>query len=138
MSAHTKATCPKSGNYLGNGQSFTVVDTPGFGDDQESKTLDDMVKVLRNDLRFVHVFVIMFNGQKPRLDESLKVTIKLLEDLFGPSFWPNVVIGVSRWAYYDDAIEERKEKGETEDIWIERLRNNLVLETNIDVSMSVN
>ena len=46
-----------------------MVDTPGFGDDlgREETTIDELVDVLKNKVKFVHTFVIAFNGESPRL-----------------------------------------------------------------------
>ena len=45
----TKATCAEAGLWLGSGQSFTVVDTPGFGDRllEEQQTIASLVTALR-------------------------------------------------------------------------------------------
>ena len=48
---------------------MTIIDTPGFGDDleNEARTIDELVNVLKNEVKFVHGFVIAFNGQSPRM-----------------------------------------------------------------------
>ena len=47
----------------------TIIDTPGFGDDieNEQNTIEELVDVLKNKVKFVHVFVLAFNGESPRL-----------------------------------------------------------------------
>ena len=54
---------------LFEGANFTVVDTPGFGDDlgREETTIDELVDVLKNKVKYVHTFVIAFNDESPRL-----------------------------------------------------------------------
>ena len=68
---------------------FTIVDTPGFGADdilEENRLnfifqlllkmiplvlrhVEDMVKVFRDDLKFINVFVILFKETDMRLDK---------------------------------------------------------------------
>ena len=59
----------KSHLFTISGTKFTVIDTPGFGDDieNEEQTIEELVNVLKNQIKFVHVFVIAFNGESPRL-----------------------------------------------------------------------
>ena len=49
----TKKTCHDSGRYLGRGNFVTVVDTPGFGNNlqEEEKTIESLVKVLKSEIR---------------------------------------------------------------------------------------
>ena len=46
-----------------------MIDTPGFGDDleNEERTIDELVDVLKNQVKFVHAFIIAFNGESPRM-----------------------------------------------------------------------
>ena len=41
---------------------MTVVDTPGFNEDLEAEeeTIDQIVNFLRNDLQYVHAFILTF------------------------------------------------------------------------------
>ena len=50
--------------------------------------------------RFVHTFIIVFNGESPRMTLSLKSMIRLFEKMFGNQFWKNVIIGVTRLENY--------------------------------------
>jgi len=63
----TKKTCHSSGHLLGNNSLpiITVIDTPGFGNNliEEEKTINNMVTYLRDDIKFVHVFIIAFKQQ---------------------------------------------------------------------------
>ena len=58
--------------------------------------MEQLVQILKDDVKFVNAFVIMFNGQSPRFTYGLKSMLKLLESIFGPGFWPNVIFAVSR------------------------------------------
>ena len=78
----------------------------------DRETVEQLVKKLKEDIKHVNAFVILFNGQvfhwqaakchsfllgqSPRFTHGLKSMIKLFEDIFGPGFWPNVIFVVSR------------------------------------------
>jgi len=66
-SSVTKATCPDSGHWLGNTQRplFTVIDTPGFGNNlvEEEKTIESLVNILKDEIKYIHAFVIAFKQQ---------------------------------------------------------------------------
>ena len=73
--------------------------------------MEQLVKFLKEEIKQVNAFVILFNGQvgkyravstiqacsqSPRFTHGLKSMIKLFENIFGPGFWPNVIFAVSR------------------------------------------
>ena len=97
----------------------TIIDTPGFGDslENETKTIDELVDVLKNQVKHVHVFVLAFNGESPRLSFSLKSMIRLFEKMFGNLFWNNVIFEVTRWHFDENSVNIRLQKDETEDTW---------------------
>ena len=102
-----------------SGPKVTIIDTPGFDDkiETEQKTIDNLVDVLKNDVKFIHVFILAFNGESPRFANSLKSTIRLFEKMFGNLFWNNVMLEVTRWHFDDRSIKNRKERGESEKKW---------------------
>ena len=76
-----------------SGPPLTVVDTPGFGDDleQEERTIDELVEVLKDRVKFVHAFLIVFNGESPRMtlrwgSESYKHNYNVVRPIFLWSF----------------------------------------------------
>ena len=47
-----------------SGERVTIIDTPGFGDelDKEEKTIDDLVDVLKNEVKYdIHQLTNIFN-----------------------------------------------------------------------------
>jgi septin family protein len=46
-------------------RNFTVIDTPGFGNNliEEERTIESLVNVLRDEIKFVHAFIIAFKQQ---------------------------------------------------------------------------
>ena len=97
----------------------TVIDTPGFGDslENEENTIDELVDILKNRVKHVHVFVIAFNGQSPRLTFSLKSMIRLFEKMFGNLFWNNVIFEVTKWHFDENSVQIRQSQGESEEKW---------------------
>ena len=65
-SSHTRDTCHKSSNYLGDPKKpFTVVDTPGFGDNNDKLAnlfTQNIVDKLRDDVEWGHIFLIAVKG----------------------------------------------------------------------------
>ena len=98
---------------------MTIIDTPGFGDDLENEesTIDELVDVLKNQVKFVHVFIIAFNGEQPRMTFALKSMIRLFEKMFGTGFWDNALFEVTRWHFDSRSERNRIERGESEDGW---------------------
>ena len=84
---------------------------------EEEKTIKDLVNKLKYEIKWVHVFMLAFDGNNPRLTNSLKDMIRTFEEMFGDYFWRNVVFIVTKWGYSDDAIRKRKENGDSEESW---------------------
>ena len=97
----TKATCADSGHWMGdlNNPMVTIIDTPGFGSNlvQEQKTIESLVETLKNDIKFVHTFVIAFKQSDNRLTASLHSMISLFEKMFGTKFWQNTILEATHW-----------------------------------------
>ena len=64
----TKETSYAVAAYIGLGDEFTVVDTPGFGDsdNEDSELIDEMVNVLKNVVKTANTLVLLFNGEDDR------------------------------------------------------------------------
>eukprot|EP00092_Neocalanus_flemingeri_P001717 GFUD01001832.1.p1 GENE.GFUD01001832.1~~GFUD01001832.1.p1 ORF type:complete len:394 (-),score=122.08 GFUD01001832.1:250-1431(-) len=109
----TKETCADQGYWMGdtNFQNFTVIDTPGFGDRlvEEEKTIENMVTTLRDEIKYVHVFIIAFKQTDNRMTDSLRSMISLFEKMFGKKFWDNVILEATHWNHGDDAERIRSE-----------------------------
>ena len=61
----TKKTCEDQGPWLGNYSNprFTVIDTPGFGNDlvEEERTIESMVNILKDEI-FASKYLVLFFG----------------------------------------------------------------------------
>jgi len=108
----TKKTCEDQGPFLGNYSrpSFTVVDTPGFGNNlvEEEKTIESLVNVLKDEIKYVHAFVIAFKQQDNRMTHSLRSMIGLMQKMFGQNFWENVILEATHWNYHEKSIQMRR------------------------------
>ena len=82
----------------------------------DRETVEQLVDKLKDEIKHVNAFVILFNGQvlatnkyvdcnpscksifvqRPRFSKSLKSMITLFEKIFGPGFWPHVIFAVTR------------------------------------------
>jgi len=103
----TKQTCADQGYWLGDVSNprFTVIDTPGFGDKllEEEKTIENLVTTLRDQIKYVHVFVIAFKQSDNRMTNSLRSMISLFEKMFGKKFWDNAILEATHWNHGEDA-----------------------------------
>merc|ERR1719242_2407168 len=110
----TKETCADVGYRLGNtgdGPRFTVIDTPGFGDRliEEEKTIESLVQTLRDEIRYINVFVIAFKQSDTRMTYALRSMISLFEKMFGDGFWNNAILEATFWSHGNHAAERRNQ-----------------------------
>ena len=119
----TKDTCADQGHWLGDNSAemVTVIDTPGFGDTlvKEEKTIENLVTTLRDEVKFVHVFVIAFRQTDNRMTHSLRSMIALFEKMFGKKFWNNAILEATHWNHGEDALRIRNKSRRplTEQFW---------------------
>lgn len=113
----TQETCHEEGPWLGIGQNVTVVDTPGFGVNliEEEATIDGLVNFLKNDMKFVDVFIIAFKESDNRVFEGFRSMVKMFGDIFGDEFWNNVIFEAT-WYKFDEQSMENREL--TEEEWL--------------------
>ncbi|TRY78665.1 hypothetical protein TCAL_14414 [Tigriopus californicus] len=113
QSSVTKKTCPDTGYWLGNtnNSKVTIIDTPGFGNDllEEEQTINDLVTVLKDDIKYVHAFVIAFKQQDNRMSAALRSMISLFQKMFGDHFWSNVILEATHWNFHQRSQELREQ-----------------------------
>ena len=133
----TKRTCADQGYWLGNttGQRFTVIDTPGFGDKlvEEEKTIENLVTTLRDEIKYVHVFIIAFKQTDNRMTNALRSMIALFEKMFGHKFWDNAILEATHWNHGDEAerIRSDSEPQITQRFWTQEFNRILRAEYNL-------
>ena len=78
---------------------------------KDSLHIAEMVKELKQ-LEYINAFLILFNAQNPRLDESLRAMIDIFTQIFGREiFFDNVVLVFTRWEHSEKAERKRKKSG---------------------------
>ena len=77
----TKETKYAVGQWLGNGDLFTIVDTPGFGDsdNDDNILIDEMMDVLKNTIEGANAIILLINGEEERFDASLQQMIREMQ-----------------------------------------------------------
>merc|ERR1719167_1417634 len=80
----TKETSYAEANWLGDGDPFTVVDTPGFGDsdDEENELINEMVDALKHQINTTNVFLLSFNAEEERMNSATNQMLREMESLF--------------------------------------------------------
>lgn len=122
-SSVTKKTCQEQAHYLGDPTMpvFTIIDTPGFGNDliEEERTIEDLVNILKDEIKYIHAFVIAFKQQDNRMTASLRSMIGLFQKMFGDRFWENAILEATHWNFHEHAVEMRNRSNPrlTEDWW---------------------
>jgi len=127
----TRATCADRAYYLGNTSlpEVTVIDTPGFGSDrdQEMETIQNLVDTLKNEIQYIHMFVIAFKQSDLRMTYQLRSMLLLFEKMFGSHFWKNAVLEATWWNYGDNSVRIRQSAIPkiTEESWTQTLNQEL-------------
>jgi len=131
----TKNTCADQGPWLGKGENVTIIDTPGFGSqvEREQETINGLIKVLKDDIQWVHVFVIAFKQTDNRLTSAFYSMLDLFQKMFGPKFWDNAIIAATHWHYHNGSIKTRMRDDPqiTEEFWTAQINNVLRSDFNI-------
>ena len=92
-----------------------MVDTPGFGVelDEEEEIISGLVDFLKDELKFVHAFVLTFKETDKRITAELRLIVRLLSGIFGDQFWENLLIEVTHWSYQESNRAKRTQYNES-------------------------
>eukprot|EP00929_Paragymnodinium_shiwhaense_P009348 TRINITY_DN113486_c0_g1_i1.p1 TRINITY_DN113486_c0_g1~~TRINITY_DN113486_c0_g1_i1.p1 ORF type:complete len:901 (-),score=183.87 TRINITY_DN113486_c0_g1_i1:352-3054(-) len=115
MSSVTSATSFHTGLWRGTGHTVRVVDTPGLGDSEgrDSEHIAAMTEILKNEVAYVHVFLLVFNSQEPRMSDHLKDMLSVFKEVFGDGFIRHLVIAFTRWEFDRKATKRRTKTGDS-------------------------
>ena len=123
----TKKACYDQESWLGNNSNpfFTIIDSPGFGTNpvDEEKRIDQLIRLLKDDVKYLHAFVIAFKQQDHRLTASLRSMLSLFQKMFGSHFWNNVILEATHWSFHEhkEKMRLRSEPKITENWWTHEL-----------------
>ena len=81
----------------------------GFGNKlvEEQETIENLVETLKDQIKWVHVFMISFKQTDNRMTNSLRSMIFLFEKMFGSKFWDNAILEATHWSFGEDAKRVR-------------------------------
>ncbi len=107
----TKQTIPKVSQI---DTEICVVDTPGLQDSKGSDKphYDEMVKII-NELKDIHLILIVINFTNPRITSSIQYMIKFLCDLFPINFLHHVAVV---FTHYDHEYQMKKKKKDPQEM----------------------
>ena len=93
---------------------FKIVDTPGFDDSDgsENELIEEMMGILNDELGYTNIIVLALDGNTPRFTSGLQKMLRTVSAIFGQVWWDYMMIGVTKWKYSQDAIDEREENCE--------------------------
>jgi len=108
----TTEACEMQGAFLGDPTkgNITVVDTPGLGMDldEDSSTAKKIVQKLKNEIKYVNAFVMIYKKDANRGLNGRLAVIKHYMEIFGNDFLDNVVFVASFWRYNEDDRPENR------------------------------
>ena len=53
-----------------------------------------LVNILKDEIKYIHAFVISFKQTDNRMTASLRSMIGLFQKMFGDQFWKNAILGI--------------------------------------------
>merc|ERR1711892_942394 len=114
MDSCTKDTTYGTGNWLGDGQNFTVVDSPGFNDSdgEDAELIEEMLDVLKNTIKHSSTILLVLKGTENKFTKGLQDMLTKMSSIFGQQWWDFMVIGVSFWKFDQESIDGRAEECE--------------------------
>ena len=107
----------------------------------EFKKMQEFVKDLKDDLGYVDVFLIVFNGGTKRYTGETDNMITLIEEMFanGDKFWNHVMLEVANWGFHAVDLERRAQQNpqRSEQSWMEERIKTMRANYNIPVSIYI-
>jgi len=125
----TSETSINKVTYLGdeNYGSFTLVDTPGFGDtgsEGDAPLINNIINTLKNNLTDANLILLCF--EYGRFGPQIQNMLLELESLFGrENIWEHAAIEVTKWSFSEQAIFTRNLSGITEQKALDEINQNI-------------
>jgi len=91
------------------------------------ETIQNLVDALKNEIQYIHLFVIAFKQSDLRMTYQLRSMLLLFEKMFGAHFWKNAVLEATWWNYGDNSVRIRQSAVPkiTEESWTQTLNQEL-------------
>ena len=102
--------CDLSGNWMGVGEKFTIVDTPGFGHVVETqKLIDNVAEFLKDEIKSANAFLLFFDAHFVHMKSGLFQMLDEMSLMFGDQFWNHAILVFTKWGFDRTSIRGRKE-----------------------------
>ena len=100
---------------------------------KEQETIEKLIDVLKNEIQWIHAFVIVFKQTDNRRADSFISMISLFEKMFGDHFWNNAILEASFWSFETNHKARRLQSQPpiTRDFWSKQYNKNLIEKFNI-------
>ena len=101
---------------------ITIIDTVGFDDAQKDTDSETavLIKRLKDKIDHIHMFVIVLDGQNPRIDKSLNDMLQLFAVVFTEKVWEHVLIVFTKVSMCKKQIMIRRKDRVDDDVWAEK------------------
>jgi len=107
----TQETSYQTSHWLGlpSNPQVTIVDTPGFGHNQErdEELQVEMMETLNKEVGSANAIVLVVKASDTSFHKGFKTMLKKMEDQFGEKIWNHIIISVSFWTYKQEDIDCR-------------------------------
>ena len=67
------------------------------------------MRVLNFELTYTNTILLTLDGGTPRFSSGLYAMIRQMTSIFGSQWWDYTMIGVTKWSYEQDEIDDRYE-----------------------------
>ena len=103
-------------NWYDSKAKVNVCDTPGLSDteDRDQDIVNSIRQVITNHGYPINAFLIVVNGQEPRLSNAFQDMFASIHEMFGNKFLPHVRFVFTKWGLDKSSVRKRKQKGESE------------------------
>jgi len=95
------------------------------------------IHILRDEVKYIHAFVLAFKQQDNRMSNSLRVMLDLIRKMFGDKFWDNAILEGTFWSFHPHSKKMRNEivPRLTENYWKEQFNQLFKTQFQIDVDV---
>ena len=124
-SSVTKKSTVKKVQWRGNGQYFTLIDTPGLSDpagsDADRRQFQEVIQVLRRQIKSISAIVRVTKGTENRLLSHVKLNLKLYKFMFGNAMRDSLITEVTFWSHAQKSKRDREEFRSRNDYLMQQL-----------------